>query len=144
MNARGPQISESLQRFYGTAERNRIIMREIADGAGFQELGDRFGISRQRVEQVYRRDRHNAREGLKRAFSLGKVDRPNKCQGCAAPEVQAHHDDYADALNVRWLCHECHAKADMWRRRQNGERRRSTVPAYERARIRRERKRFAA
>jgi len=36
------------------------------------------------------------------------------CEVCGIEKVDAHHDDYAKPLNVRWLCsehhHQWHAK----------------------------------
>jgi len=33
------------------------------------------------------------------------------CEKCGAKKVEAHHDDYAEPLNVRWLCSCCH---NLW------------------------------
>ena len=38
------------------------------------------------------------------------------CQVCGDPASQAHHDDYALTLDVRWLCQQHHAEADVERR----------------------------
>lgn len=32
------------------------------------------------------------------------------CEGCGEVKVDAHHDDYAKTLEVRWLCKICHVK----------------------------------
>lgn len=48
-----------------------------------------------------------------RAVRDGKLSR-GTCEVCGSSEVQAHHDDYTQPLNVRWLCRihhsELHAK----------------------------------
>jgi len=31
------------------------------------------------------------------------------CEVCEEERVDAHHDDYLNQLNVRWLCRQCHA-----------------------------------
>jgi transposase-like protein len=30
------------------------------------------------------------------------------CESCARPDTHAHHDDYDQPLQVRWLCPACH------------------------------------
>jgi ribosomal protein S27AE len=48
---------------------------------------------------------HSAVQGALRAGKL----KPSPCESCGAAEVDAHHDDYAKPLDVRWLCRLCHA-----------------------------------
>jgi ribosomal protein S27AE len=33
---------------------------------------------------------------------------PHDCENCGAPDAHAHHDDYSQPLDVRWLCRACH------------------------------------
>lgn len=33
---------------------------------------------------------------------------PKPCERCGNPKAQTHHDDYAEPLQVRWLCARCH------------------------------------
>lgn len=47
--------------------------------------------------------RYRARDAVKRAVKSGKlIKRP--CELCGNEPTQAHHDDYAKPLDVRWLC----------------------------------------
>ena len=39
----------------------------------------------------------------------GNIKKPDNCSQCEASGVEAHHDDYSYALDVRWLCRQCHA-----------------------------------
>jgi len=51
---------------------------------------------------------HNqARLDVMHALRAGRLQR-QPCQVCGAEPAQAHHDDYADALRVRWLCKKHH------------------------------------
>jgi hypothetical protein len=44
------------------------------------------------------------------ALRRGELVKPQVCQGCGQPaRLDAHHDDYARPLAVRWLCRRCHA-----------------------------------
>lgn len=50
-----------------------------------------------------------AQTAANRAIERGDLIRPDICQGCFKPRrVEAHHDDYARPLVVRWLCRGCH------------------------------------
>lgn len=53
-----------------------------------------------------------ARKAVGKAIQGGTLHRPESCSECfkyCKPE--AHHDDYNQPLNVRWLCKTCHGKA---------------------------------
>lgn len=47
--------------------------------------------------------RWKARSKARRAIRGGKLQR-QPCEVCGAERVEAHHDDYSQPLNVRWLC----------------------------------------
>lgn len=44
--------------------------------------------------------------------AVGRGDlMPLPCEQCfSTHDVQAHHDDYAKPLDVRWLCRSCHVR----------------------------------
>lgn len=43
------------------------------------------------------------------ALKTGKLIRATVCENCGRPEkLDAHHDDYAEPMDVRWLCRWCH------------------------------------
>lgn len=58
------------------------------------------------------------------AIKKGELVRPDACQGCGEPErryrpnpkmperssIECHHRNYADPMDVEWLCKRCHSK----------------------------------
>jgi hypothetical protein len=68
----------------------------------------------------------NARAIVIAAIRAGLLIRPDECSECGArperprgssnPPIEAHHDDYAAPLKIRWLCKRCHSRADRERR----------------------------
>ena len=73
---------------------------------------------RQRLtyERVQRWERENpagrrAHRRVHLALQAGRLERPNKCDDCGLERrLEAHHEDYAQPLWVRWLCHSCHRR----------------------------------
>ena len=46
------------------------------------------------------------------AVRLGKIERPERCEGCGrGVRLHGHHDDYTKPLQIRWLCGSCHRLA---------------------------------
>jgi hypothetical protein len=52
-------------------------------------------------------DKRSARVAVGNALRDGRLIR-QPCETCAGAKTQAHHDDYAKPLDVRWFCTTCH------------------------------------
>lgn len=75
----------------------------VAAGRSPAEVAAALGISRQRVAQLLHPEKARARA------MAGELPRPDRCEHCGAVgSVEAHHGDYAEPLEVEWLCRECH------------------------------------
>jgi len=88
------------------------ITRLRREGLTFAAIGKAHGnISRQRVEQIYRRVQRNARAALHIAMAAGRIYKPDHCFRCLlrTKRIEGHHEDYSKPLNVRWLCPPCHS-----------------------------------
>lgn len=100
------------ERLNGLSLRLHQVEALRAEGLSFRAIADIFGVTRQRVEQVYARQKNRARLLLNNAVNEGRIYKPGHCFGCfAQPDyLAAHHDDYSKPLNVRWLCRKCHGR----------------------------------
>lgn len=58
-----------------------------------------------------------ARQAVNNAVNRGKMKR-FPCEKCARSPAQAHHEDYAKPLDVRWLCASCHG-LEHWKEKRN-------------------------
>lgn len=67
----------------------------------------RAARERTRRRSLEHRERIAARQALWNAIRRGELDR-KPCKDCGAQKTDAHHDDYARPLSVRWLCRKCH------------------------------------
>lgn len=66
-------------------------------------------------------EKNEARWKAAYAIKKGRLKR-GPCEVCGNMKSEAHHDDYAQPLNVRWLCHFHHLA--MHRAQYRAERRR--------------------
>ena len=73
-------------------------------------LARALGVSRQRAHQLLNPIGHKARARVAKALEAGKLKQPSKCERCGAEgrKLEAHHWDYREPLDVRWLCIGCH------------------------------------
>lgn len=91
-------------------ERPRAL-RQLPDGVtSAAALGRLLGVSRQRAHQLMHRERTRARSTVAGALARGLLYKPDSCERCETPttDLEAHHWDYHEALDVRWLCVPCH------------------------------------
>lgn len=90
-------------------DRNEAIRIAVEDGEEPNIVAARFGISRQRVNQILHRNRYNSRQKLHSSKNRGVVTPPEYCSMCGLKTgLEAHHPDYSKPLEVVWVCHECH------------------------------------
>lgn len=59
--------------------------------------------------QLKRPEARKAHKAVEWALISGSIERA-PCEVCGAGNVEAHHDDYARPLDVRWLCRAHHAE----------------------------------
>jgi hypothetical protein len=74
------------------------------------ELGRILGVSRQRAEQILHKERDYARKRVASALRSGELVQADRCRRCGTitTDLEAHHWDYRDVLDVLWLCIPCH------------------------------------
>ena len=63
-------------------------------------------------------EKARAQDAVKKALRSSRLVCPETCSSCGATgcRIEAHHDDYAKRLDVRWLCKPCHVLADRARK----------------------------
>ena len=91
--------------------KRRVAVRLRKKGLTFREIGEQLGgVSRQRAEQMCRWSKSYARGKLQSALASGNIIKPPFCQRCEneTTSLHAHHADYNQPLEVRWLCVPCH------------------------------------
>jgi hypothetical protein len=97
-------LPESERRSCGAGKSYRC---KRCDNALRAERRKRFGKSSR--PRRYEPAKESARQKVARAVRSGALVRCC-CQVCGANNAEAHHDDYAKPLDVRWLCRAHHAE----------------------------------
>lgn len=88
------------------SERERQRVKERARRAAGKAIPDQDAKNRWARRNPQKvRAQHKARA----AVIQGKIAKL-PCEVCGSTNVQAHHDDYARPLDVRWLCTKHHAE----------------------------------
>jgi hypothetical protein len=89
-------------------------MRELGRKPNIKAMRSRWAASAHGKAQVKRYvarypQKKRAQTDVLNALRRGELVRPDCCSGCGeAKRIEAHHDDYARPLDVRWLCRLCH------------------------------------
>ena len=68
-------------------------------------------------------EKKRAKDAAKVAYEKGLIKR-EPCRDCGATEdLEKHHPDYSEPLNIVWLCRKCHMNDDdrMTRRNERGQ-----------------------
>lgn len=66
-----------------------------------------YQVEANRLHRTRHPERARARSAVTYALIVGRLTRA-PCECCGEARTQAHHDDYARPLDVRWLCRRCH------------------------------------
>jgi hypothetical protein len=81
------------------------VQRSRASLSGFVRRAARFGLAKNWQQQ------QRAWQRFHQAVKRGEIKRPSTCAECNREgRVEAHHHDYAEPLNVAWLCKRCHMR----------------------------------
>lgn len=82
--------------------------RECAKGFGRDPVRYAETIRAWVAANPEKRHAHNL---LNDAVRTGKIIRPDSCEDCGSDSpLHAHHTDYSQPLDVRWLCASCHRR----------------------------------
>ena len=79
------------------------ILKDYHDGMSVTKLGHKYGVSRQRIDQIVHWDKCNCRSLFNYAVKHQKILR-QPCEICGQENAQGHHADYSKPFDVRWLC----------------------------------------
>jgi ribosomal protein S27AE len=91
------------------AERNRQRRREqcrVQHGTYLARNGKR------RASKLVSKEARRAHLAVARALKSGVLEKPARCPSCGSQDspIHAHHADYSQPLDVRWLCAPCHGR----------------------------------
>jgi len=80
------------------------------------DIDEAFGAKIEDIELIDQNETDEkvkiyARHVVNNRISSGKIVRLTECQKCGSNEnIEAHHNDYDNPLNVIWLCKSCHQR----------------------------------
>ena len=70
---------------------------------------EKLGKTKKQLIELHKKAQLAAYSKFRVAERRGDLTRPEQCEICGTEtNVQAHHDDYGQPLDVRWLCMPCH------------------------------------
>lgn len=87
--------------------RNPQKVRDAAQASRNRRIEEVRAYDRARGHRHYGIHKMRARRKLYYALEAGRIER-QPCEVCGNTQVDAHHDDYAEPYEVRWLCRQHH------------------------------------
>lgn len=95
-----------------SAKAQKRILELVSEGVKQIEIARRFGISRQRVNQIVHPERNKARGRITARVISGTIPKARKlkCVDCGNPAKEYDHPNYEKSYLVEPVCHKCHAK----------------------------------
>jgi len=88
---------------------NAEAQRQSQKASRERRIEEVRAYDRKRGHRSYGEEKDAARRKAYRARIAGVLV-PEPCEVCGAEKVDAHHDDYAKPLEVRWLCRTHHGE----------------------------------
>lgn len=82
---------------------NAQAQRDSQQASRARRIDEIRAYDRARGHRVYDPLAEWARNRIHKALRRGELER-QPCEVCGAAWAEAHHDDYAKPLDVRWLC----------------------------------------
>lgn len=104
---------EKLERGRRIYESNKEVIKERARSAYKRMSTDekKAAVERTRIWRQKNPEKMRAWSAVGNALRKGILMKPSLCSNCNLEvRLHAHHDDYSHPLDVRWLCHDCHAR----------------------------------
>ena len=92
------------ERYYATPEEERQARSRRSHADKEQRRAERRRYEARPEVKARKAFYQRTRRAIRRGVLV-----PKPCERCGGQDVQAHHDDYTDHLNVRWFCLACHA-----------------------------------
>ncbi len=87
------------------------FQKNSSRGDGLQVYCRKCQNRRNRIIGLVDPHKVRAQAAVKQAIASGKMKRGTHCFACTATvNIDAHHEDYDEPLEVIWLCRSCHQK----------------------------------
>lgn len=99
--------------YYREYDKERAMRPDRVEARKLYQASDR---GKEVLKKIHKR--YAEKNPIKRAAQImvgnavrdGRLNKPKHCESCnqSPKRLHGHHDDYAQPLNVRWLCPKCH------------------------------------
>ncbi len=105
-----------------TFERRETILKLRNDGRTLDQIGQQFGLTRERVRQIISNELPRVLNKIDPLVGIvhcstdwvitnNVIQRFPTCQGCGIEcKTNAHHPNYTNPFRIIWLCNSCHKK----------------------------------